>query len=71
LRHRPDLQPRRRGPAPFGQPAFKTAAARIDKEHGRIVEEGIKLAEIPSPPLREAARVKAYEKMFKEPVLPM
>jgi acetylornithine deacetylase/succinyl-diaminopimelate desuccinylase-like protein len=50
----------------LASPAFKTAAATIDKEHGRIVEDGIKLAEIPSPPLKEAARAKAYEKMFRD-----
>jgi acetylornithine deacetylase/succinyl-diaminopimelate desuccinylase-like protein len=50
----------------LASPAFKTAAATIDKEHGRIVEEGIKLAEIPSPPLNEAARARVYEKMFKD-----
>ncbi|ALK99705.2 peptidase M20 [Massilia sp. WG5] len=47
-------------------PAFKAAAATLDKEHGRIVEDGIKLAEIPSPPLKEAARARVYEKMFRE-----
>jgi acetylornithine deacetylase/succinyl-diaminopimelate desuccinylase-like protein len=50
----------------LASPAFKTAAATIDKEHERIVEDGIKLAEIPSPPLKEAARAKVYEKMFKD-----
>jgi acetylornithine deacetylase/succinyl-diaminopimelate desuccinylase-like protein len=50
----------------LASPAFKTAAATIDKEHERIVEDGIKLAEIPSPPLKEAARAKAYEKMFRD-----
>lgn len=50
----------------LASPAFKTAAATIDKEHERIVEDGIKLAEIPAPPFKEAARAKAYEKMFKD-----
>jgi len=50
----------------LASPAFRTAAATIDKEHGRIVEDGIKLAEIPSPPLKEAARAKVYEKMFRD-----
>jgi acetylornithine deacetylase/succinyl-diaminopimelate desuccinylase-like protein len=50
----------------LASPAFKTAAATIDKEHGRIVEDGIRLAEIPSPPLNEAARARVYEKMFKD-----
>jgi acetylornithine deacetylase/succinyl-diaminopimelate desuccinylase-like protein len=46
--------------------AFKTAAATIDREHERIVADGIKLAEIPSPPLKEAARAKVYETMFRD-----
>jgi acetylornithine deacetylase/succinyl-diaminopimelate desuccinylase-like protein len=50
----------------LASPAFKTAAATIDKEHERIVEDGIRLAEIPSPPLKEAARAKVYEKMFRD-----
>jgi acetylornithine deacetylase/succinyl-diaminopimelate desuccinylase-like protein len=50
----------------LASPAFKAAAATIDKDHGRIVEDGIKLAEIPSPPLKEAERAKAYEKMLKD-----
>ncbi len=50
----------------LASPAFRTAAATIDKEHGRIVEEGIKLAEIPAPPFKEEARAKEYERMFKE-----
>lgn len=50
----------------LASPAFKTAAATIDKEHGRIVEDGIKLAEIPSPPLKEAARAQAYAQMLKD-----
>ncbi|MGJ7915079.1 M20/M25/M40 family metallo-hydrolase [Massilia sp. LXY-6] len=49
----------------LASPAFKTAAATLDKEHERIVDDGIKLAEIPSPPLKEEARAKAYEAMFK------
>jgi tripeptide aminopeptidase len=50
----------------LASPAFKTAAATLDKEHERIVEDGIRLAEIPSPPLQEAARAKVYEQMFRD-----
>lgn len=50
----------------LASPAFKAAGAVLDKEHGRIVEDGIKLTEIPAPPFKEEARAKAYEKMFKE-----
>ena len=49
----------------LASPGFKTAAATIDKEHARIVEEGIKLAEIPAPPFKEEVRAKEYESMFK------
>lgn len=50
----------------LASPAFKAAAATIDKEHQRIVDDGIKLAEIPAPPLNEAVRAKAYEQMFRD-----
>jgi hypothetical protein len=50
----------------LASPAFRTAAATIDKEHERIVADGIRLAEIPSPPLHEAARAKVSEKMFRD-----
>ena len=50
----------------LASPAFKAAAATIDKEHGRIVDDGIRLAEIPAPPLKEAARARAYKKMLKD-----
>jgi acetylornithine deacetylase/succinyl-diaminopimelate desuccinylase-like protein len=50
----------------LGSPAFKAAAAALDKEHGRIVEDGVKLTEIPAPPFKEEARAKAFEKMFRD-----
>ena len=49
----------------LASPAFKAAAAHIDKEHGRIVDEGIKLTEIPAPPFKEEVRAKAFEKMIR------
>lgn len=49
----------------LASPGFKTAAATIDAEHGRIVDDGIKLNEIPAPPFTEKARGAEYEKMFK------
>jgi tripeptide aminopeptidase len=45
--------------------AFKAAAARIDQEHGRIVDDGIKLTEIPAPPFKEEARAKEFQKMLQ------
>jgi acetylornithine deacetylase/succinyl-diaminopimelate desuccinylase-like protein len=50
----------------LASPGFKAAAATLDKEHARIVEDGIKLAEIPAPPLQEAARAKVYEQMSRD-----
>ena len=49
----------------LASPAFKAAAAHIDKEHGRIVNEGIKLTEIPAPPFKEEVRAKEFEKMIR------
>jgi len=50
----------------LASPAFKAAAANIEKEHDRYVAEGIKLTEIPAPPFQEEMRAKAYEAMLKE-----
>lgn len=49
----------------LASPAYKTAVATIDKEHGRIVEDGIKLTEIPAPPFGEKVRAQEFEKMMK------
>ena len=49
----------------LASPAFKTAAATIDSEHGRIVEDGIKLTEIPAPPFGEKVRAQEFEKRMK------
>lgn len=51
-------------------PAFKAATGTLDKEHGRIVEDGIKLTEIPAPPFGEYLRAEAYAQMFKKSVSP-
>ncbi len=50
----------------LASPAFKAAAAELDKQHGRIVSEGILLTEIPAPPFMEEARGKKFAEMFKE-----
>ncbi|RYF52369.1 MAG: M20/M25/M40 family metallo-hydrolase [Cytophagaceae bacterium] len=49
----------------LASPAFKTAVATIDSEHGRIVEDGIKLTEIPAPPFGEKVRAEEFEKRMK------
>ena len=45
-------------------PAFQTAAATLAAEHERIVEDGIRLTEIPSPPFGEEVRAAAYREML-------
>ncbi|MGE3477354.1 MAG: M20/M25/M40 family metallo-hydrolase [Rhodospirillaceae bacterium] len=50
----------------LASPAFKAAAADLDKQHGRIVDEGIMLTEIPAPPFMEEKRAKKFAEMFKE-----
>lgn len=40
--------------------AYKQALAVLDAEHGRIVEDGVTLTEIPAPPFKEAERAKAF-----------
>jgi acetylornithine deacetylase/succinyl-diaminopimelate desuccinylase-like protein len=49
----------------LASPAYKAAAAHIANEHTRIVDEGIKLTEIPAPPFKEAARAKEFLAMMR------
>jgi len=49
----------------LASPAFKAAAAQIDREHDRIVDEGIKLTEIPAPPFHEETRAREFQKMMQ------
>ena len=44
---------------------FKAAAANFDREYDRIVEETIRLTEIPAPPFKEAVKAQAYMAMLK------
>lgn len=48
----------------LASPVFKSAAATLDKEHERIVEDAIKLTEIPAPPFAEKARAEEFAKML-------
>lgn len=44
-----------------------TASVRIiDRDHDRLVDEIIKLTEIPAPPFKETARAAAYRDMLKD-----
>jgi tripeptide aminopeptidase len=49
----------------LASPGFKAATASLDREHARIVEDGIRLTEIPAPPFKEEVRAREVEKMFK------
>ncbi|GKT01151.1 hypothetical protein AVKW3434_17200 [Acidovorax sp. SUPP3434] len=49
----------------LASPIYQSATAALDKEHGRIVEDGIKLTEIPAPPFGEKARAEEFAKMLK------
>jgi acetylornithine deacetylase/succinyl-diaminopimelate desuccinylase-like protein len=40
--------------------SWKQAAAALDREHGRFVDEIVAIAEIPAPPFGEARRAAAY-----------
>jgi acetylornithine deacetylase/succinyl-diaminopimelate desuccinylase-like protein len=46
-------------------PKYKSAVAVLDKEHDRIVDDIVKLTEIPSPPFGEKARGAAYLEMLR------
>jgi tripeptide aminopeptidase len=54
----------------LASPAFKSAAAHIDSEHARIVDEGIKLTEIPAPPFKEEVRAREFQKLLRATGLP-
>ncbi|MCW8087133.1 M20/M25/M40 family metallo-hydrolase [Sabulicella glaciei] len=45
---------------------FQTACAVMREEHGRTVEDIIRLTEIPSPPFGEAPRAAAYLEMLRD-----
>ena len=46
-------------------PAFKAAAATLDRDHDRMVQDIVTLTEIPAPPFKEAAKGKAYMAMLQ------
>ncbi len=52
--------------ATLASASYRAAAAQLDREHDRIVEEIVKLTEIPAPPFKEAKRAAAYREMLAE-----
>jgi acetylornithine deacetylase/succinyl-diaminopimelate desuccinylase-like protein len=50
----------------FAQPKFKAAAASLDRDYPRLIEQTIALTEIPAPPFQESKRARAFLKMMRE-----
>ncbi|UKK83647.1 M20/M25/M40 family metallo-hydrolase [Sphingopyxis sp. BSN-002] len=46
--------------------AYRAATKILDRDHDRMVDEIIRLTEIPAPPFKEAARAAAYRDMLKD-----
>ena len=49
----------------MASPAYRDAVAVLDRDHDRIVDDLIRLTEIPSPPFGEDARGDAYLEMLR------
>jgi tripeptide aminopeptidase len=45
--------------------AVKTALERVKRDEGQLVEEQVRLCEIPAPPFKETARAEAYRRAFQ------
>lgn len=45
---------------------YESAIKILDRDHDRMIDEIIKLTEIPAPPFKEAARAAAYAEMLKD-----
>jgi acetylornithine deacetylase/succinyl-diaminopimelate desuccinylase-like protein len=46
--------------------SYRAAVAQLDREHDRIVEDIVRLTEIPAPPFKEAKRAAAYREMLTQ-----
>ncbi len=46
--------------------AFAAAAAFLDRTHDQLVDDTIRITEIPAPPFKEAARAKAFFEMLRQ-----
>nr|7LJH_A Chain A, Poly(Aspartic acid) hydrolase [Sphingomonas sp. KT-1]7LJH_B Chain B, Poly(Aspartic acid) hydrolase [Sphingomonas sp. KT-1]7LJI_A Chain A, Poly(Aspartic acid) hydrolase [Sphingomonas sp. KT-1]7LJI_B Chain B, Poly(Aspartic acid) hydrolase [Sphingomonas sp. KT-1] len=71
--HSSGLVPRGSHMAPKAKPeavlktkGYEAAVKILDRDHDRMVDEIIKLTEIPAPPFKEAARAAAYAEMLKD-----
>ena len=52
------------GPALLAEPAIKAALEAVGRNEPQIIEEQIRLCEIPAPPFAERARAEAYRDAF-------
>jgi acetylornithine deacetylase/succinyl-diaminopimelate desuccinylase-like protein len=46
-------------------PAVKAAVDRVQRDEGQLIEEQVRLCEIPAPPFKETARAEAYRRAFQ------
>ena len=46
-------------------PAVKTAVEGVQRDEGQLIEEQVRLCEIPAPPFKETARAEAYRRAFQ------
>ncbi len=46
--------------------AVKAAIERVKREEPRVIEDQVRLCEIPAPPFKETARAEAYRQAFQE-----
>ena len=47
------------------EPAIKAAVDRIRRDEAQVIEDQIRLCEIPAPPFKEGARAEAYRQAFQ------
>jgi acetylornithine deacetylase/succinyl-diaminopimelate desuccinylase-like protein len=52
------------GPRLLQDAAVKTALDRVRRDEPQVIEEQVRLCEIPAPPFKEAARAEAYRQAF-------
>jgi acetylornithine deacetylase/succinyl-diaminopimelate desuccinylase-like protein len=52
------------GPQLLQDPAVKTAIDRVRRDEPQVIEEQVRLCEIPAPPFKETARAEAYREAF-------
>src|SRR5262245_33129851 len=54
------------GPRLIGDPALRAALDTVKQSEAELLEEQIRLCEIPAPPFKEGQRAEAYKRRFEE-----